>query len=99
MSTESSLKAAVGFFVIIVLGALLSSILGGGFGAVIARISPEFVRSLFNLDEADGAVRYSFAVGMIWGLFIGAAVSGFACLLAAVIKILRVRFDSQRQQT
>jgi len=35
---------------------------------------------------------------MIWGVFIGAAVSGFACFLAAVIKILRIRFEHKKEQ-
>jgi hypothetical protein len=34
---------------------------------------------------------------MIWGVFIGAAASGFACFLAAVIKVLRIRFESRKQ--
>jgi uncharacterized membrane protein YdjX (TVP38/TMEM64 family) len=36
-------------------------------------------------------------IGMIWGLFIGVAVSGFACFLAAIIKILRIRFEKKEQ--
>ncbi len=44
----------------------------------------------------QGIVRYAFAVGMIWGVFIGAAVSGFACFLAVVIKILRIRLEYQK---
>ena len=45
-----------------------------------------------------GIVRYACAIGMIWGVFIGAAVSGFACFLAAVIKILRIRFECRKSQ-
>lgn len=93
MKTENALKTAMGFFVIILVGALLSSLIGGGFGALIATISPEFVTRLFNQTAESGIVRYAFAVGMIWGVFIGAAVSGFACFLAAIIKILRIRFE------
>jgi hypothetical protein len=72
----------------------LSSALGGAFGAVVALISPEFVASVrgFTMKEAPGIVRYAFALGMIWGLFIGGAASGFACFLAAVIKIIKVPF-------
>ncbi len=98
MNSESALKSAVWFFVIVVIGALLSAALGGGFGAVIAVISPEFVQSLFGHEGHESATRYALAVGMIWGLFIGAAVSGFACLLAAAIRIFRIRFEYRKQR-
>jgi hypothetical protein len=98
MNTEDAVKTAIGFFVIILVGALLSSLVGGAFGALVANISPEFVRGLFSRTAETGIVRYAFAVGMIWGVFIGAAVSGFACFLAAVIKILRIRFEYRKSQ-
>jgi MFS family permease len=98
MNTENALKGAIWFFVIIVLGAILSAVLGGVFGALVAAISPEFVQGLFGREAGEPVVRYSFAVGMIWGLFIGAAVSGFACFLAVVIKILRIRFEFKKDQ-
>jgi uncharacterized membrane protein YdjX (TVP38/TMEM64 family) len=93
MHTENAIKGAIWFFVIIVIGSLLSAFLGGAFGAMLAAISPEFVKSLFGADVGESAIRYSLAVGMIWGLFIGASVSGFACFLAAVIKMLRIKFE------
>ena len=93
MNTENAIKSAIGFFLITVLGSLLSALLGGIFGATVATISPELAQSLFNETAAENITRYAFAVGMIWGLFIGAAVSGFACFLAAIIKILRIRFE------
>lgn len=98
MNTENAIKSAIGFFVVIVVGALASAVLGGGFGALVAAISPGFVRSLFGVDLGESVVRYSFAVGMIWGVFIGAAAAGFACFLAAVIKILRIRFEFKKDQ-
>ena len=98
MNTENAVKSAIGFFMTIVVGALASAVLGGAFAALIATISPEFVSSLFGSEAEQGIVRYSFAVGMIWGLFIGAAASGFACGLAAIIKILRVRFEYKKEQ-
>ena len=98
MKTENGIRSAIGFFLIILCGALLSAIVGGVFAALIGIISPEFVSSLFGSDAAQSIVRYSFAVGMIWGLFIGAAVSGFACFLAAFIKILRIRFEYKKEQ-
>ena len=98
MKTESEIRSAIGFFVIIVTGSLISTVLGGGFAALVAAISPEFVSSLFGDEATRGIVRYSFVVGMIWGLFIGAVVSGFACFLAAIIKILRIRFEYKKEQ-
>lgn len=98
MNTENAIKSAIGFFVIIVVGALASAILGGVFAVLIATISPEFVSSLFGSEAEQSTLRYSFAVGMIWGLFIGAAVSGFACFLAAVVKILRIKFEYKKDQ-
>ena len=87
----------MGFFVVVLVGALLSALVGGAFGAVVASVSPAFVSSLFSQQAEAGIVRYACAVGMIWGLFIGAAVSGFACFLAAIIKILRIRFEKKEQ--
>ncbi|MEI7901080.1 MAG: hypothetical protein WCK89_12580 [bacterium] len=98
MNTENAVKTAIGFFVAILTGTLLSALAGGAFGALVATISPEFVTGLFDKKAEAGLVRYAFAVGMIWGVFIGAAVSGFACFLAAVIKVLRIRFESRKQQ-
>ena len=98
MNAENAIKSAVGFLVIILLGSLASAILGGAFAAVIALISPEFVSGLFGSEGEQSIIRYSLAVGMIWGLFIGAAVSGFACFLAAVIKILKIRFEYRNER-
>ena len=99
MNTENAVKTAVGFFLTILFGSLLAAVVGGAFGAIIAKISPDFVTGLFSPKAGTGIVRYAFAVGMIWGVFIGAAVSGFACLLAALIKILKIRFESRKDQT
>ena len=98
MTIENAVRTAVGFFVVILVGALLSALAGGAFGALVATVSPEFVSSLFSQKAEAVIVRYAFAVGMIWGVFIGAAVSGFACFLAAVIKILRIRFEHRKEE-
>jgi large-conductance mechanosensitive channel len=99
MNTENAVKGAIGFFLIILLGSLLSALIGGAFGALVATVSPEFVSSLFGKEAEAGIVRYAFVVGMIWGVFIGAAVAGFACFLAAIIRILRIRFEHTREQS
>jgi hypothetical protein len=98
MNAESTARTAIGFFITILIGALLSALVGGAFGALVAIVSPEFVAELFSPKAGTGIVRYAFAVGMIWGVFIGAAVSGFACFLAAVIKILRIRFEYRKEK-
>jgi hypothetical protein len=97
MNTENAVRTAVGFFVVILVGSLLSALVGGAFGALVAAVSPEFVSNLFSPKAETGIVRYAFAVGMIWGVFIGAAVSGFACFLAAIIKILRIRYEQRKE--
>ena len=91
MNTENAIRTAIGFFIIVLMGSLIAAVVGGLFGALVAVISPEFVDSLFG--KATHLVRYAFAVGMIWGVFIGAGASCFACFLAAVVKIFRFRFE------
>ena len=96
MNIGNTTRTAAGFFAIILVGSLLSALVGGGFGALVAAISPEFVAGLFSHKAEQGIVRYAFAVGMIWGVFIGAAASGFACFLATVIKILSIRLEYRK---
>lgn len=87
-------KVAIQFFLVILLGSILSAILGGLFALLIATISPEFIADLFDLkDKKDDLGSYSFVVGMIWGLFIGLAVSSFCCLLSTVLKLIRLRIQ------
>jgi hypothetical protein len=94
---KSMVKVAAGYFLLVLTGSLLAAFLGGAFGALVAKISPEFVKSLFSLKPEDGSiVRYSFSVGMIWGLFIGVGVSGFACLLTTIVRIIRLRIEHRK---
>ncbi len=89
-------KIAMGYFLLILVGSLLAAVLGGLFAMAIAMISPEFIQSLFSLADKEGSIpRYAFSVGMIWGLFMGAAVSGFSCFLSVVLKIIRLRIEHQ----
>jgi len=78
-------------------GIFLAQRVGGAFAAAIAIISPDLISGMFCKASDHSIVRYSFAIGAIWGVFIGAAASGFACFLAAVIKILRIRFEYSRR--
>jgi hypothetical protein len=98
MTIDNALKSAVGFFVLIVGGSIASAALGGIFAAIVAAISPEFVTSLFGDDAGERVTAYSVVVGMLWGLFIGAGASAFACGLAAIIKMLRIRLEYKKGQ-
>ena len=87
-------KIAIGYFLLILVGSLLAAVLGGLFAMAISIISPEFIRGLFSVAHEGGLLtRYASTVGMIWGLFIGAAVSGFSCFLSVVLKIIRLRIE------
>ena len=78
---RSAMNAVIKSFLYVLVAALASSALGGLFGCVVALISPEFARGLFSSQGTDSIVRYSAAVGMIWGLFMGAGVMGFVLLI------------------
>lgn len=73
-------------FLSILAAALVSAAVGGVFAAILAWISPAFVRGLFSPGHAASLPRYAAAVGMIWGVFIGAAAMGF-CLALVTIRI------------
>ena len=84
------------YFIYIVTGALASSVLGGLFACAIALISPDFVKNLFSPSAGANLPRYAAAVGMIWGIFLGAAVMGFSLLLMTAVqvtKLLKKRSD------
>lgn len=89
------------YFGYVLAAALASSALGAGFAALVAVISPEFVRGLFAPAAEASLPRYAAAVGMIWGLFIGAGVMGF-CLglvtLLQVARIIRKKTDAPAEQ-
>ena len=77
-------------FLSIVGAALGSAVLGGLFGALVAVVSPELAQTLFG-GKLVSRIRYSAAVGMLWGFFIGAGVMGFCVLVGAVTTWLRRR--------
>ncbi len=89
-------KTAIQLFGVVLGGALVSAFLGGLFAMIVALVSPEFVSGLFSLEEGVSAARYAFSVGMIWGLFIGAAVGGFACGLSVLLKLIKLRVDFKK---
>jgi len=76
------------YFLYILFAAIASSAVGGGFAYLIATVSPEFVADFFPRASGEGANRYAAAVGMVWGLFIGAVVMGFSLLLSTIHQII-----------
>ena len=78
------------YFLYVLGAALLSAVVGGVFASVVALISPEFVKGLFSPPVGASLPRYAAAIGMIWGVFIGAAVMGFCLGLVTLVQIARV---------
>lgn len=78
------------YFLFVLGAAILSSIVGGIFAAIVATISPEFVDNLFMPTEGASLTRYAAAVGAIWGVFIGAGVMGFCLGLVTLVQIAKV---------
>lgn len=78
------------YFLCVLGAALVSALVGGGFAAVIASISPEFVKGLFAPPPGASIPRFAAAVGAIWGIFIGAGVMGFCLGLVTLVQIARM---------
>ena len=78
------------YFLYVLGAALLSAVIGGVFAAGVALISPEFVKGLFSTTPGTSLPRYAAAVGMIWGVFIGAGVMGFYLALVTLVQVARV---------
>ena len=78
------------YFLYVLGAALLAAGVGGAFASVVALISPEFVKGLFSPTEGASLPRYAAAVGMIWGLFIGAGVMGFCLGLVTLVQVARI---------
>ena len=91
----SMAKTAIHFFLIILVGAIGAAVIGGCFAAVIGLLAPEFVTDLFGgfQEELPHPVRYATAVGMIWGVFIGAAAASFSCALSVIIRLIKLRIE------
>jgi len=83
------MKVAVRYFLYVLCGSILASIIGGLFASLVATISPEFVKGLFMPEEGASLTRYAAAVGAIWGVFIGAGVMGFCLGLVTLVQIAR----------
>lgn len=88
-------KTAIQFFLIILAGAICAAVLGGIFGAVIGLLAPDFAGDLFaeRGKKLPHPVNYSASVGMVFGLFIGAAVACFSCGLSAILRLRSLKVD------
>ena len=78
------------YFFYVLGAAILSSVVGGAFAAVVALISPDFVKGLFSPAAGASLTRYAAAVGAIWGVFIGAGVMGFCLGLVTLVQVAKV---------
>jgi hypothetical protein len=78
------------YFLYVLAAALLSALVGGLFATGVALISPAFVKGLFSPPDGTSLPRYAAAVGMIWGIFIGAGVMGFCLGLVTLVQIAKV---------
>ena len=81
-------------FLYIVVAALGSALLGGAFASAISLLSPEFVDGLFHCT-ADNLIRYAAAVGMVWGLFIGAGAMAFSIFAYAITNVTKSRKNNE----
>ena len=48
------------------------------------------MKGLFSPPEGTLLLRYAAAVGMIWGVFLGAGVMGFSLLLVTALQVARI---------
>jgi len=83
------MNIVVRYFLCVLGAAILASLVGGLFAALVATVSPEFVKSLFMPEEGASLTRYAAAVGAIWGVFIGTGVMGFCLGLVTLVQIAR----------
>lgn len=83
------MNVAVRYSLYVLGAAILASLAGGLFAALVAVISPEFVRGLFMPSDGASLTRYAAAVGAIWGIFIGTGVMGFCLGLVTLVQIAR----------
>lgn len=78
------------YFLYVLGAAMLASVVGGTFAAILGVISPEFVKSLFSPPEGTSLPRYAAAVGAIWGIFLGTGVMGFCLGLVTLVHIAKL---------
>lgn len=69
--------------------ALVSSLAGAMFGALLAYLTPEFVFGLGAPRELGGQIRFAAGLGAVIGLFLGAATMAFALVVDHLNRRLR----------
>ncbi|MEI6324404.1 MAG: hypothetical protein WCO91_03020 [Gemmataceae bacterium] len=78
-------------FGLMVGGGLISGFLGGGFGALIGWISPEFVADLFvsgiRQKGSWNPIAYGIGVGAVVGLFVGFAAMVISISLVTLVSL------------
>jgi hypothetical protein len=70
-------------FLLILVAALGCAALGCGFGWLVGTLSPEFIALLTQPTPVDDPQRLGAALGLVFGLLIGAAAMGFGLLVEA----------------
>lgn len=92
MKPELPCKTAVKFSLVMLAGALVGTIAGGLFTVLAAAYAPDFWGGAVHPRLAAMGVfnDHAFWVGMVWGCFVGLAVSGFACFLATGLGMARI---------
>lgn len=60
-------------FLLILAGGAVGSALGAGFGALVGRVSPEFIDVLTHPHPVHAPERVGAAMGMVGGLLVGSA--------------------------
>ena len=71
-------------FVLIVVAALISAVLGAGFGCLIGAFAPEFVELLARPDPVRSPQRVATALGAVCGLGLGALVMSVGIVASAL---------------
>ena len=70
-------------FILILAAAVGSAVLGGGLGAAIGWLSPEFIAALLRPDPVAEPERLGAAMGVVSGLLLGTLAMGFGLLVEA----------------
>jgi len=85
------------YFFYVLAARAASSVIGGAFGWLIGRVSPEFVRILFDADKSADMTRLAIAVGLINGLLIGVGVMLVTIFLVTMLKVVGVKKTTQQR--
>jgi len=76
-------------FLLILVGAGLGTVLGGGFGFFVGYLSPEFIGLMFRPDPVHYPLRLAGVLGMICGLILGTLAMIFALVVGTIREKMR----------